>query len=60
MAEPMLEYRVFRLGPEWQWQVMEVMDHFSIFLASGDASSAHAARIAALSFCRGYQEDHPG
>ncbi|HET7913009.1 MAG TPA: hypothetical protein VFL49_13325 [Pseudolabrys sp.] len=55
----MVEYRIFRLETEWHWQVMEVMDHFTTFLASGDASSGHTARIAALSFCRRYQENYP-
>jgi hypothetical protein len=55
----MLEYRIFRLGPEWQWQVMEVVDQYKTFLTSGDTPTAHAARVAALSFCRRYQENCP-
>jgi hypothetical protein len=58
MSEPKMEYRVFRLGPEWHWQVFELLAP-STTLASGTALTAHTARTAALSFCHRYEEDHP-
>jgi hypothetical protein len=47
MAEPTMEYRIWPHGGEWGWQVMQVMDGFTEFLASGVADSGHAARIIA-------------
>ena len=55
MTEMKLIYRVFRLGPEWHWQVMEVTDDFREFLASNITCSGRKARVAALSFCLRYQ-----
>jgi hypothetical protein len=56
MAEPTMEYRIWPHGGEWGWQVMQVMDGFTEFLASGVADSGHAARIIALAFCLRYQD----
>lgn len=58
MAEPNLEYRIWQRETEWRWQVMQVMDGFTQFLASGVAASGGAARIAALAFCLRYQDRH--
>lgn len=57
MTEPNLEYRIWQRGRQWHWQVLEVMDDVQQFIASGVASSDHAARIAALAVCLKYQSD---
>jgi len=53
MAEPTLEYRIWRRGTEWHWQVMSILKQV---LKSGVADSSAAARIAAFRFCREAQK----
>lgn len=54
MADPLLEYRVWRRDGDWHWQVLEVTNDYLQFIASGVANSGHAARVEALQGCLGY------
>ncbi len=54
MADPLLEYRTWRRGTEWHWQVLEVTKDYLQFIASGVANSRHSARVEALQDCLRY------
>jgi hypothetical protein len=58
MAEPTLEYRLWQRGPRWHWQVMEVMDGFRVFVASGMEETSRTARSAAFRYCQKRQGIH--
>jgi hypothetical protein len=54
MVDPLLEYRMWRRGTAWHWQVLEVTSDYEQFIASGIADSRHLARVDALQNCLRY------
>jgi hypothetical protein len=53
MANQKLDYRLWRHGTVWRWQVLRGWD----VLASGMEATSAAARAAAFEFCLDFEQD---
>jgi hypothetical protein len=53
MTDQKLDYRLWRQGCVWRWQVLHGWD----VLKSGMAATSAAARVAAFRFCQRLEHD---